>query len=77
MASEIVGTFRVTTLVRRKPNGVWYGRYAVARCDDPAGVPIFEGMCPNAPDFSLACDAAMAVGKEKAAALDPSSRLVS
>lgn len=74
MATEIVGLFRVTTLVRRKPDGNWYGRYAVARCDDPDGAPIFEGMCPNAPDFSFARDATMAVGKEKAAELHPASR---
>ncbi|WP_321817290.1 MULTISPECIES: hypothetical protein [unclassified Paraburkholderia] len=72
MATEIVGIFQVTTIVRRKPSGVWYGRYAVARCDDPRGVPIFEGMCPNAPDPGLASVAAMAVGKEKAESLHPS-----
>lgn len=71
MATEIVGHFRVTTLVGRKASGTWYGRYRVVRCDDPDNVPIFEGMCPNAPDFSLASEAAMAVAKEKAAALNP------
>ncbi|SDR55030.1 hypothetical protein SAMN05443245_7570 [Paraburkholderia fungorum] len=66
MATEIVGHFQVTTVVGRKSSGVWYGRYKIARADDPDAVAIFEGLCPNAPDPNLASVAAMAVGKEKA-----------
>ncbi|WP_322047381.1 hypothetical protein [Paraburkholderia sp. J67] len=74
MATEIVGHFQVTTLIGRRSSGVWYGRYKVARADDPNAVPIFEGMCSNAPDPGLASVAAMAVGKEKAEALHPAMR---
>ncbi|WP_109475942.1 hypothetical protein [Paraburkholderia sp. C35] len=71
MATENVGHFQVTTLIGRKSSGVWYGRYRITRRDDPDAVPIIEGMCPNAPDPSLASAAAMAVGKEKAEAVNP------
>jgi hypothetical protein len=70
MATEIVGRFQVTTLIKRRSNGVWYGRYKVARLDDTEATAVFEGICPNAPDFEFASIAAMAVGREKAQSLD-------